>query len=128
MAGTDAGKSFNTFPLMNEKLIPGGYYLIEYGWKNMFENTIAINFNHRWLAIFTFLFVSSFIIYLLAHTKDRYNNFSLILVLIILFLQVCLGILTLVYETPLSYAILHQTNAVLLFASMLFAYYKLIYK
>ena len=77
MAGTDSGQSFNTYPLMNEKFIPGGYYLIEYGWKNMFENTIAINFNHRWLAIFTFLFVSSFIIYLLAHTKDRYNNFSL---------------------------------------------------
>ena len=40
MAGTDAGKSFNTFPFMNEQFIPEGYYLIEYGWKNMFENTI----------------------------------------------------------------------------------------
>ena len=57
MAGTDSGKSFNTFPLMNEKFIPEGYYLNEYGWKNIFENTIAINFNHRWLAIFTFIFI-----------------------------------------------------------------------
>ncbi|HIC44380.1 MAG TPA: heme A synthase, partial [Sulfurimonas sp.] len=128
MAGTDAGKSFNTFPLMNEKFIPEGYYLIEYGWKNTFENTIAINFNHRWLAIFTFLFISLIIIYLLTSKKDKYNNFSLVLVLIILSLQIFLGILTIVYEVPLSYASLHQTNAVFLLASMLFAYHRLIYK
>ena len=128
MAGTDAGKSFNTFPLMNQQFIPEGYYLDEYGWKNTFENTIAINFNHRWLAIFTFLFITSIISYLLFSKKDKYNNFSLILVAIILFIQICLGILTLVYEVPLSYASLHQTNAVLLLASMLFAYHRLIYK
>ena len=128
MAGTDAGKSFNTFPLMNQKFFPEGYHLIEYGWKNTFENTVAINFNHRWLAIFTFLFISSIVIYLLIFKKKKYNYFSLFLVLITLSLQISLGILTLVYEVPLSYASLHQTNAVLLLASMLFAYYKLIYK
>ena len=128
MAGTDAGKSFNTFPFMNNQFIPEDYYLNEYGWKNIFENTIAINFNHRWLATFTFLFISSIIIYLLTYKKNNYNYFSLILVLMILFLQICLGILTLLYEVPLSYASLHQTNAVLLLASMLFAYHRLIYK
>ena len=84
MAGTDAGKSFNTFPLMNEQLIPEGYYLSEYGLKNIFENTVAINFNHRWLATFTFLFISTIIIFLLIYKKNEYNNFSLILVLITL--------------------------------------------
>ena len=113
---------------MNQKFFPEGYHLIEYGWKNTFENTIAINFNHRWLAIFTFLFISSIVIYLLIFKKKKYNYFSLFLVLITLSLQISLGILTLVYEVPLSYASLHQTNAVLLLASMLFAYYKLTYK
>ena len=125
MAGTDAGKSFNTFPLMNQKFFPEGYHLIEYGWKNTFENTIAINFNHRWIAIFTFLFISSIIFYLLADKKNKYYKFSLVLILLILFLQICLGILTLVYEVPLSYASLHQTNAILLLASILFAYHRL---
>ena len=128
MAGTDAGKSFNTFPLMNKQFIPEGYYLGEYGWKNTFENTVAINFNHRWIAIFTFLFISTIISYLLFFNQNKYNNLSLILVFIILFIQICLGILTLVHESPISYAILHQTNAVLLLASLLFAYHKLIYK
>ena len=128
MAGTDAGKSFNTFPLMNERFIPEDYYLNNFGWKNSFENTVAINFNHRWLAIFTFLFISKLIIYSLIDKKNRYNYFSLILVLLILLFQIFLGIITLVQEVPIIFASLHQTNAVLLLASMLFAYHRLIYK
>ena len=128
MAGTDSGKSFNTVPLMNGQYFPEGYYLNIYGWKNIFENTVAINFNHRWLAVFTFLFISSFIIFLLTYKRRENNLFSLILVLFILSIQIFLGILTLVYEVPTSFAIFHQTNAVLLLASMLFAYHRLIYK
>jgi len=126
MTGTDSGKSFNTFPLMNNQFFPDGYFLNEYGWKNIFENTIAINFNHRWLAIFTFIFVSSMILYLIK--KDNYNKFSLLLVLLVLLIQIILGILTLIYAVPLSFAILHQTNATLLLASIIFAYHRLIYK
>ena len=126
MAGTDSGKAFNTFPLMNEQFIPDGYYFNEYGWKNIFENTIAINFNHRWLAMFTFLFISSLIFSLIG--KDDYDKLSLLLVLIILFIQILLGILTLIYAVPLKFAILHQTNATLLLASMILAYHRLIYK
>ena len=65
MAGTHSGQSFNTFPLMNGEFIPEGYYFKEYGWVNSFENTVAINFNHRWLASFTFLLICSFHLYLL---------------------------------------------------------------
>ena len=126
MAGTDSGKAFNTFPLMNEQFLPDGYYFNEYGWKNIFENTIAINFNHRWLAMFTFLFISSLIIILIR--KDNYNKSSLLLVLIVLLIQILLGILTLIYGVPIKFAILHQTNATLLLASMIFAYHRLIYK
>ena len=126
MAGTDSGKSYNTFPLMNNQFFPDGYHLNEYGWKNIFENTIAINFNHRWLAIFTFIFISSKILFLI--NKVNYNKFSLLLVLFLLFLQIFLGILTLIYSVPLNFAILHQTNATLLLAAMLFAYHRLIYK
>ena len=55
MAGTHAGQSFNTYPLMNGKIIPDDYYLRDLGLLNMFENTVAINFNHRWVATITFL-------------------------------------------------------------------------
>ena len=129
MAGTDAGNSFNTFPLMNEKFIPEGYFINEYGWKNIFENTIAINFNHRWIAIFSFFYIFFLIFYLLIFKKDEiYNKSSLLIILVLLFLQILLGILTLIYEVPIKLASLHQANAVLLLASLLFAYHRLIYK
>ena len=63
MAGTDAGQSFNTYPLMNGTLIPEDYMLKDYGVRNFFENTVAINFNHRWLATFTFIIILSSAIY-----------------------------------------------------------------
>ena len=128
MAGTDAGKSYNTFPLMGGKIIPEGYYLNEYGWKNFFENTIAINFNHRWLGMITFLFVFIFIIYLIKSKKSEYNKISLYLVLFLIFLQIFLGIITLTYVVPISFASLHQTNSVLLLGATLFSYHRMIYK
>ena len=30
MAGTNSGQSFNTFPLMNDKIFPDDYYLEDY--------------------------------------------------------------------------------------------------
>ena len=77
MAGTHSGQSFNTFPLMNNKLIPDDYYFEEYGIYNFFENTVAINFNHRWLASFTFLFILSFCLYLLITKKYYVQKFSI---------------------------------------------------
>ena len=128
MAGTNAGNSFNTFPLMNNNLIPDGYFLKEYKWFNIFENTVAINFNHRWLASFTCLLVFSIHLYLLISTKYKGDNFSLILVLITILIQFSLGVLTLINNVPISFAIMHQTNSVLLLTSMLFAYHRHKYK
>ena len=60
--------------------------------------------------------------------KEKYHNYSLNLFLLTLSLQILLGIITLIYEVPIILASLHQTNAILLLASMLFAYNRLIYK
>ena len=128
MAGTNSGQSFNTFPLMNGKFIPEDYYFKEFGWLNLFENTVAINFNHRWLASFTFLLIFSGSLYLLISNKYENEKFPLILVLITISLQFLLGILTLINNVPVLFASMHQTNSVLLLASMLFAYHRHKYK
>lgn len=46
VAGMDAGRAFNTFPTMNGELFPSEYFALE-GWRNYFENTAAVQFNHR---------------------------------------------------------------------------------
>ncbi len=125
MAGSHAGQSFNTYPLMNGALIPEDYYLYEYGLKNFFENTVAINFNHRWLATFTFLLIISLIIYL--YTIPKYKSFIFEISLILFFscLQFLLGILTLLTNVQIILASLHQINSMLLLATLMLFYYRI---
>ncbi len=124
MAGTDAGNSFNTYPLMNERLIPEGYFIEELRWLNFFENTIAINFNHRWLATFTTIFIFSISLYIIVSKKIKVNKFPFLLILLFITLQFLLGILTLLLNVPIYLASMHQTNSTLLLASILFGYHQ----
>src|SRR6185312_12720419 len=47
VAGLDAGMSYNTFPLMDGRLVPAGYLDETPWWANLFENVAAVQFNHR---------------------------------------------------------------------------------
>lgn len=58
MAGLDAGHAYNTFPLMNGKLVPDEYWGAG-GWRNAFENTAAVQLHHRALALSTLAGVSA---------------------------------------------------------------------
>jgi heme A synthase len=48
----DAGHAYNTFPLMDGRLIPEEYWALP-GWRNAFENTAAVQLHHRALALCT---------------------------------------------------------------------------
>ena len=79
MAGSHAGQSFNTYPLMNGKIIPDDIYLAEMGILNLFENTVTINFNHRWIATLTFVYTFSLFLYLFISKITDCKNQSLFL-------------------------------------------------
>ena len=124
MAGTHAGQSFNTFPLMNGKIFPQDYYLSELGILNFFENTVAINFNHRWIASITFIYINSVFIYLIFSRKKQMRSIFPFLVIFLLIIQFSLGIFTLLSNVNINFASLHQTNSVLLLASLLLYYHQ----
>ncbi len=124
MAGTNSGQSFNTFPLMNGKIIPEDYHIEDYGIYNIFENTVAINFNHRWLSIFVFFYI---VFVCFKFIKLDNKNISKKLVYLILFfltLQVLLGIFTLLSNVYLPLASMHQTNSILLLSTLLISYHQ----
>ncbi len=128
MAGTNSGQSFNTFPLMNGKIIPDDYHMEDYGIYNIFENTVAINFNHRWLSIFVFFYIV-FICFKFIKFNNR--NISRVLVYLILFfltLQVLLGVFTLISNVYLPLASMHQTNSILLLSTLLISYHQFKYR
>jgi len=124
MAGSHAGQSFNTYPLMNGKIIPDDIYISELGILNLFENTVTINFNHRWIATITFIYTFSFFFYLIFNKIINLSNRIIISVLLILTLQFLLGIMALLSNVAIHYGSLHQTNSIALLSILLIAYFK----
>lgn len=66
VAGLDAGRAYNTFPLMNGQLVPDEYWGLP-GIRNAFENTAAVQLHHRALALSTLAAVST--VWLSAHKQ-----------------------------------------------------------
>ena len=115
VAGLDAGESYNTFPLMDGKLIPDGLFDLVPLYMNFFENSLTVQFSHRILAIVTVSLIAYF-----WFGAQRYRLPKSILLpihglLIAVIIQVGLGISTLLFFVPLALAIAHQTVSVILF-------------
>ena len=123
VSATDAGKSYNTFPLMDGKFVPEGYLIYENFFINFFENTIAIQFNHRWLAIFSFIWTISIIFYIINKEITFSQKITCLIIFVLISLQIILGIFTLIYNVPLILASIHQANATLLLCSLLTSLY-----
>ena len=128
MAGTNSGQSFNTFPLMNGKIIPDDYFLEDLGIYNIFENTVAINFNHRWFSIFVFFYIIFVCFQFIKFDSKKVPKKLVILVLFFLTLQVALGIITLLSNVYLPLASMHQTNSILLLSTLLISYHQFKYR
>ena len=124
MAGSHAGQSFNTYPFMNGKIIPDDIYIADLGLLNIFENTVTINFNHRWIATLTFIYTFSLFAFLYFSKVINLSNLIIISVLLILSLQFVLGIMALLSNVSIYYGSLHQTNSIALLSILLFAYFK----
>lgn len=111
VAGLDAGLTYNTFPLMDGRLFPSGYFIETPWWLNWFENVTAVQFNHRLLAISTL----GTTLALWAFWRFRVAaplRLALDLLLGAALLQVSLGIATLLLVVPIPLAALHQGGAV----------------
>ena len=89
----------------------------------LFENTIAIQFNHRWIAIFSFFWIVASVFYIYYNKITYVQKIACFTVFILATIQVIIGILTLIHNVPISLASMHQMNAVLLYCSLLITYY-----
>jgi cytochrome c oxidase assembly protein subunit 15 len=119
VAGLKAGLSYNTFPLMAGKLLPDGMWSVTPAYLNLFENVTTVQFNHRVLAMATFLGV--IVLWLVARRMILSRNQRLWLhaTAIAAVIQVALGISTLVMRVPVPLAALHQAGAMVLLTVLL---------
>lgn len=114
VAGLDAGMGYNTWPLMDGSLIPHGLDVIEPFWKNLFENTLTVQFIHRMIAYAVVAYAG----WLLWRQSQR-GGFGgvhgwLPRIAGLIVLQVGLGIATLLSMVPISLALGHQALALML--------------
>lgn len=117
VAGLDAGRIFNEFPLMGGQLVPEGYGA-KPGIRNWFENPIAAQFNHRLLAILLALAV--IVTWIVSERRGSQGvRRSMRLGAAVTLVQVALGIATLLSGAPVGYAMLHQLGAVVLLTVLL---------
>jgi cytochrome c oxidase assembly protein subunit 15 len=124
VAGTDAGFAYNTFPLMDGRLVPGGLLDMEPSLANAFENIIMVQFNHRVLAIATALL--SLALWLLArraHLPPRARA-AFHALLGAATLQFGFGVATLLSVVALPVAAAHQAGALVLLTALLWALFE----
>jgi cytochrome c oxidase assembly protein subunit 15 len=114
VAGTRAGLTYNTFPLMDGRLVPAGYAQLHPLWLNWFENIAAVQFDHRVLAVATVTAVFLLWAAGMRANLPRPARKALEALLAVAVLQVALGISTLLLVVPIPLAAAHQAGAVLL--------------
>ena len=116
VAGLHAGLTYNTFPLMDGRLIPAGYSDMHPFVRNLTENVAAVQFDHRLLATLTLTISLATIAtgWRIATLRGRLAAVGAITAL-----QYGLGVWTLLSVVPIDLGVAHQTGAVLLLAAFL---------
>ena len=120
VAGLKAGLAYNTFPLMGGQLIPDGLSTLSPVWKNFFENVTTVQFDHRVLATLLFFLIPWLWLLGRKTALSRSTRVGLHLLVLVLFIQIALGISTLLLFVPIPLAAAHQGGALALLTLALF--------
>ena len=116
VAGLRAGHAYNTWPLMDGRLIPSGLWAIDPWYLNLFENALTVQFNHR-VAAYGLLLAVLWRAAALARANRHPGAFrSAAALALAVAAQVALGIFTLLSHVPPVLGIAHQALAAVLFA------------
>lgn len=119
VAGLRAGRTFNTWPLMDGKFFPDGYFHGAAGFNDLFETMAAVQFNHR---LGAYVLAGAALWFYLKARKHAFERPAR-LVLAAIGFQLVLGVWTVLAATPISLGLAHQAGALMVFASALYAAY-----
>jgi cytochrome c oxidase assembly protein subunit 15 len=120
VAGLKAGKIYNTFPMMGNYWVPPDFMALDPWWLNFFENLATVQFDHRVLAISTFLLIVVYWFRIPRSDLPARVAKGVNALLHTGILQVVLGITTLLLVVPIPLAAAHQGVAMLLFTVALY--------
>ena len=115
VAGLDAGMIYNTFPLMGGHLVPVDWGQLAPWRRNLFENPVAVQFDHRVLALATTLATLGLWLQVRRQRLSRRSRRIAGLLALMVLVQAGLGIATLLAGVPVWLGALHQAGALVLF-------------
>jgi len=121
VAGLDGGKIYNSWPKMHDRWIAESVYAMEPFWSNFINGIAGVQFVHR-----TFAFVVlGLIIYIYYEAKKhkllKIENIAIKFLLVTVFFQMVLGVITLLMGVPIWLGVIHQIGAFILLGSTVFS-------
>lgn len=127
VAGLHAGLIYNTWPMMDGRVIPDDAFAQSPWWLNIFENPGTAQFDHRTGA---YLIVSGVIAFWWVERRARLEGLvrrSANALLHVTLFQIALGIVTLLTQAPETLAALHQLTAAILLCTAVWHVFELRY-
>jgi cytochrome c oxidase assembly protein subunit 15 len=120
VAGTKAGLTYNTWPLMDGHLVPPGLLAMEPWWLNLGENVATIQFDHRMLAYAVLVLALWHAVDLARRSDDERMVRSAVVVAVVTVAQAALGIATLLAaqgKIPIGLGLAHQGGGAIVWAA-----------
>src|SRR5665213_69661 len=114
VAGTHAGLAFNTWPLIDGAFVPATsrLWVIAPAWRNLFDNTLTVQFDHRMLAYAIWVLVG---LHAIDARQARSGAAGAVVLVVAVTAQAALGVATLMYQAPILLSLTHQVMAIVLF-------------
>ena len=122
VSGMDAGKIYNSWPLMGNTFFPNDNNLLNLFEISAFSDPSLVQFMHRNLAYLIGIFYISISYYIYKNKmSDLYKTINILGLFILL--QIILGIFTILYGAQIYIASLHQLSSIFLVSSCVYFFY-----
>ena len=124
IAGTKAGKLWNTFPLIDGQFFPSQLISMKPLYLNFINNMMMFQFMHRVIAV---VLVAYCIYFFFKTTNEAYSKYTGLLFMVIIN-QFIIGIITLLTKVQINLGVLHQCVAIILMLLIIKIKHSIIYR
>lgn len=119
VSGLDAGQIYQTWPLMNESYFPNDSIIKDYLKIDFLDSASLVQFLHRNLAYFILFYFMVVAFKIFNNSSYKSLRKYVFLVFLALFLQIFLGILTILSGAQILLASMHQIGSIILILTSL---------
>ncbi len=123
----DAGKIYNTWPLMGSSYFPDDSIISDFFSPKVFDDQSLVQFIHRNLA-YLIVIIYFYVLYFVLKNRNVNLRIPIFVIGISLLFQIFLGVVTILSGVKMLYACLHQINSILIILSTLYFLYIVKYK